>query len=202
MARYTGPKHRLARREGVNLLDKSSKSLQRRLNTPPGVHGKAKRRRLSEFGLQLREKQKEKVVYGLLEKQFKKVVEQARSKKGDAKELIIATLETRLDNLVYRFGFANTRMMARQLVSHGHVFVNGKKISIPSAQVKKDDVVTLSTNMQKNPKIVELLKEEEDHKVLPFIQRKGMSGKLLRMPQKGDMEVPFDLQLIIEYYSR
>ena len=94
MARYTGPKHKLARREGVNLLDKASKSLQRRLNIPPGMHGKTRRRRLSEFGLQLREKQKAKAVYSLLEKQFKKIVEQARSKRGDAKELIIATLET------------------------------------------------------------------------------------------------------------
>jgi small subunit ribosomal protein S4 len=202
MARYTGPKHRLARREGVNLLDKASKSLQRRLNTPPGAHGKTRKRRLSEFGLQLREKQKAKVVYGLLEKQFKKVVEQARSKKGDAKELVVAILETRLDSLVYRLGFANTRMMARQLVSHGHVLVNGKKVSIPSFQVKKDDVISLTPKMQQNPKILELLKEEEEHKVLPFVQKKGANGKLLRMPQQGDMEVPFNLQLIIEYYSR
>jgi small subunit ribosomal protein S4 len=202
VARYTGPKHRLARREGVNLLDKNSKSLQRRLNVPPGVHGKTRKRRLSEFGLQLREKQKAKVVYGLMEKQFKKIVEQARSKKGDAKELIVAMLETRLDNLVYRLGFANSRMMARQLVSHGHVLVNGKKVSIPSFQVRKDDVITLSPNMLKNPKILELFKEEEEHKTLAFVQKKGSSGKLLRMPEKGDFEVPFDLQLIIEYYSR
>jgi small subunit ribosomal protein S4 len=202
MARYTGPKHRLARREGVNLLDKTSKSLQRRLNVPPGVHGKARKRRLSEFGLQLREKQKAKVVYGLLEKQFKKVVEKARSKKGDAKDLIVAILETRLDSLVYRLGFANTRMMARQLVSHGHILVNGKKTNVPSFQIKKDDVISLSVKIQKNPKILELLKEDEDHKILPFIQRKQVSGKLLRMPEKGDLEVPFDLQLIIEYYSR
>jgi small subunit ribosomal protein S4 len=202
MARYTGPKHRLARREGVNLLDKASKSLQRRLNTPPGVHGKARKRRLSEFGLQLREKQKAKVVYGLLEKQFKKVVEQARSKKGDAKELIVAILETRLDSVVYRLGFAKTRTMARQFVSHGHILVNGKKLNIPSFQVKKDDVASLSPEMQKNPKVLELLKEKEEEKVLPFLQRKATSGKLVRMPQKGDLEVPFDLQLIIEYYSR
>ncbi len=202
MARYTGPKHKLARREGVNLLDKTSKSLQRRLNIPPGSHGKVRRRRLSEYGLQLREKQKAKVVYGLLERQFKKVVEEVRKKKGDTKELIIAKLETRLDNVVYRLGFAKSRTMARQFVSHGHVLVNGKKLTIPSYQVRKDDVVTLSTKMQKNPKVLELLKEKEEEKIIPFLQRKALSGKLVRMPQKGDLEVPFDLQLIIEYYSR
>lgn len=202
MARYTGPKHRLARREGVNLLDKSSKSLQRRINIPPGVHGKTRKRRLSEYGLQLREKQKAKVVYGLLEKQFKRIVENVRKKKGDTKELIVATLETRLDNLVYRIGFTKTRAMARQFVSHGHILVNNKKVNIPSYQVKVNDVIMLSAKAQKNPKVLEILKDREEEKTLPFVQRKGFSGKLVGMPKKGDFEVPFDLQLIIEYYSR
>ena len=143
MARYTGPKHRLARKEGVNLLDKSSQSLMRRLNTPPGVHGKKRKKRLSEFGLQLREKQKAKTTYGLLEKQFKRLVQTVRKQKGDTKELIISTLETRLDNIVYRLGFAKTRFMSRQFVSHGHILVNGKKLSIPSYQVKVDDVICI-----------------------------------------------------------
>jgi len=200
MARYTGPKHRLARKEGVNLLDKSSQSLLRRLNIPPGIHGKKRKKRLSEFGLQLREKQKAKVAYGLLERQFKGLVQTVQKKKGDTKELIIALLETRLDNLVYRLGFAKTRYMARQLVSHGHILVNGKKLTIPSYQVKVDDVISLSPKMQKNPKILELIKEREE--VLPFLKRQGISGKLVRMPKKEDIHVPFDLQLIIEYYSR
>src|ERR1035437_3271371 len=114
MARYTGPKHRLLRKEGVNLLDKSSQSLMRRLSTPPGIHGKKRKRRLSEFGLQLREKQKAKTTYGLLEKQFKKIVQTVQGKKGDTKELIVGLLETRLDNLVYRFGFAKTRYIDRK----------------------------------------------------------------------------------------
>src|SRR3989304_10194760 len=200
MARYTGPKHRLARREGVNLLDKSSQSLMRRLNTPPGIHGKKRKRRLSEYGLQLREKQKAKVTYGLLEKQFKRLVQSVRKQKGDTKELIVSSLETRLDNIVYRLGFAKTRFMARQLVSHGHILVNGKRLNIPSYSVKTDDVISLSPNIQKNPKILELLKE--DLPLLPFLDKKGISGKLTRMPKHEDLQVPFDLQLIIEYYSR
>src|SRR3989338_4955126 len=116
MARYTGPKHKLARRVGVNVLDKTSNSLMRRLNTPPGVHGAKRKRRLSEFGLQLKEKQKAKSIYGILEKQFKKLVETVQKKRGDTGELLISLLETRLDNIVYRLGFAKTRFMARQLV--------------------------------------------------------------------------------------
>jgi small subunit ribosomal protein S4 len=201
MARYTGPKHRLLRKEGVNLLDKSSQSLMRRLSTPPGIHGKKRKRRLSEFGLQLREKQKAKTTYGLLEKQFKKIVQTVQGKKGDTKELIVGLLETRLDNLVYRFGFAKTRYMARQFVSHGHVLVNGKKLSIPSYQVKVDDVISLSEKMRKNLQVVELAKEEEQV-FLPFLKKQGPLGKLERMPKMEDIQVPFDLQLIIEYYSR
>ncbi len=201
MARYTGPKHKLARREGVNILDKTSQSLQRRLNVPPGIHGKKRKRRLSEYGTQLREKQKAKATYGLLEKQFKKLVQTVQKRKGETGEMIVSLLETRLDNLVYRLGFAKSRTMARQFVSHGHIFVNGKKINIPSYEVKVDDVISISTTIQKNPQIVELLNDKEI-KILPFIKKEGVSGKLLRMPKKEDLEVPFDLQLIIEYYSR
>ena len=200
MARYTGPKHRLARKEGVNLLDKSSQSLMRRLTTPPGIHGKKRKRRLSEFGLQLREKQKAKTTYGLLEKQFKKIVQTVQGKKGDTKELIVGLLETRLDNLVYRLGFAKTRYMSRQFVSHGHILVNGKKLTIPSYQVKINDIISLSEKMQKNTQVLELAKEEPV--ILPFIKKQGLLGKLERMPKMEDIQVPFDLQLIIEYYSR
>lgn len=201
MARYTGPKHKLARREGVNILDKTSKSLQRRLNVPPGIHGRKRKRRLSEYGTQLREKQKAKATYGLLEKQFKKLVQTVQKRKGETGEMIVSLLETRLDNLVYRLGFARSRTMARQFVSHGHISVNGKKVNIPSYEVKVDDVISISTTIQKNPQVVELLKDKEI-KLLPFIKKEGVSGKLLRMPKKEDLEVPFDLQLIIEYYSR
>jgi len=201
MARYTGPKHKLARREGVNILDKTSQSLQRRLNVPPGIHGRKRKRRLSEYGTQLREKQKAKATYGLLEKQFKKLVQTVQKRKGETGEMIVSLLETRLDNLVYRLGFARSRTMARQFVSHGHIFVNGKKVNIPSYEVKVDDVISISTTIQKNPVVLELLNDKEI-KILPFIKKEGVSGKLVRMPKKEDLEVPFDLQLIIEYYSR
>ncbi|MGA2968030.1 MAG: 30S ribosomal protein S4 [Candidatus Levyibacteriota bacterium] len=200
MARYTGPKHRLVRKEGVNLLDKTSQTLLRRLSVPPGMHGKKRKRRLSEYGLQLREKQKAKTTYGLMEKQFKNLVQTVQGKKGDTKELIVSLLETRLDNVVYRLGFGKTRYMSRQLVSHGHILVNGKKLNIPSYSVKVDDVISLAPKMQNNKVVLEINKEKGE--VLPFLDKKGLSGKLVRMPKTEDLQVPFDLQLIIEYYSR
>lgn len=200
MARYTGPKHKLARREGINLLDKTSASLQRRLNIPPGQHARKRKKRLSEFGQQLREKQKAKVTYGLLEKQFKKLFQYVETQKAETGELLIALLETRLDNVVYRLGFARSRAGARQLVSHGHVLVNDKKVNIPSYQVKVDDIISISSKTQKNSAILQVMEETKDF--LPYVERKGALGKLLRMPKKEDLEVPFDTQLIIEYYSR
>lgn len=200
MARYTGPKHKLARREGVNVLDKTSASLIRRLNTPPGVHGKKGKRRPSEFGQQLREKQKAKAIYGVLEKQFKGMIATVEKQKGDSAENLISQLETRLDNIVYRLGFAKTRFMSRQLVSHGHILVNEKKLTIPSYQVKINDVVSLTPKMQQNIQVVHVA--EEKNPVLPFLSKKGPVGKLERMPKREDIEVPFNTQQIIEYYSR
>lgn len=200
MARYTGPKHKLARREGINLLEKISPSLMRRLNIPPGVHGKKGKRRPSEFGQQLREKQKAKVMYGLLEKQFRKLVELATSQKGDTEDLLLSLLERRLDNVVYRLGLAKSRMMSRQFVSHGHVLVNGKKMTIPSYTVQKDDVITLDAKIQKNPDVIKVLQEEKE--TLGFLEKKGPAGKLVRMPIAQDIQVPFSTRQIIEYYSR
>lgn len=196
MARYIGPKHKLARREGTNILDKTSQSLQRRLNIPPGVHGRKRKKRLSEYGLQLREKQKAKMMYGLLESQFKNLFSNLEKQKGETGELLVSSLETRLDNVVYRLRFAKTRFQARQMVSHGHVLVNEKKINIPSYRVKVDDLITVNEKMQKN------LSQTEDLELLPFLERQGPIGKLLRNPNREDVQVPFDIQLIIEYYSR
>ncbi len=201
MARYTGPKHKLARREGVNILDKQSPSLLRRLNMPPGMHGSKGKRRLSEYGEQLREKQKAKAVYGLLEKQFKSLVRTVEKKKGETGEMLVQLLETRLDNVVYRLGFAKTRAMARQLVSHKHILVNGKKINIPSFPIKVNDVISLVPSIQNNPQIVALTKEKNEN-LLPFFKREALVGKLVRMPKREDLVLPFDLQQIIEYYSR
>ena len=200
MGRYTGPKHRQARKVGVNILDKTSNSLARRLGIPPGIHGKKRKRRLSEFGQQMQEKQKAKMTYGLMEKQFKNLVQKVQKRKGDTQEFIISLLETRLDNLVYRLGFAKTRNMARQLVSHGHILVNGKRVNIPSYSVSEGDIISLAKKTQGNAKILELLKEEKEF--LPYVKREGLSGKLLRMPKLSDLQVPFNLRLIIEYYSR
>lgn len=200
MARYTGPKHKLARREGVNILDKQSASLQRRLNVPPGIHGRKGKRRPSEFGTQLREKQKAKAMYGLLEKQFVKMVRTVERQKGDTGALLLSLLETRLDNVVYRLGFAKTRYMARQIVSHGHVTVNGSKMTIPSYQVQPEDVIAVSEKIQKNPDVIKLLSEKKE--LAGFIKREGTSGKLIRMPKREDIDVPFNTQQIIEYYSR
>lgn len=200
MARYTGPKHRLARKVGINILDKVSKSLDRRLNVPPGIHGKKRKRALSEFGQQLREKQKAKEMYGILEKQFRNMVKNVQKRKGESGELLISVLETRLDNLVYRLGFAKSRFQARQFVSHGHILVNGEKVSIPSFQVKEGTVISLSDKMKQEPVIAEMLKEEQN--LLSFLSRDKAMGKLLRLPKRDDLQVPFDTQLIIEYYSR
>lgn len=200
MARYTGPKHKLARREGVNILDKTSASLTRRLNVPPGVHGKKMKRRLSEYGLQLREKQKAKAMYGLLEKQFKKLVTDLEKQKGDTSELMLSLLETRLDNFVYRLGFAKSRFQARQLVSHGHIRVNGKKLNIPSYQVTLNDEIEIDETMQKTPDVIKLFADNAE--LVSFVTRQGTKGKLNRMPTRQDIVVPFNTQQIIEYYSR
>lgn len=200
MARYTGPKHKLARREGINVLDKTSASLMRRLNIPPGAQGRRRKRALSEFGQQLREKQKAKAIYGLLEKQFKRLVQALQRKEGDTGDLLIGLLETRLDNIVYRLNFAKSRFQARQFVSHGHVLVNGKKVSIPSYQVKPEDLISLSEKMKKNLVVETQLGQEQQ--VLSFLLREDKDGKLIRMPKREDVQVPFSTQLIIEYYSR
>lgn len=196
MARYTGPKHKLARIEGINILEKTSASLDRRLTVTPGVVGRNRRRKASEYGLQLREKQKLKRIYGLLEKQFRKYVTQAQVKTGNTEDVLVQLLETRLDNMVYRMGFANSRNQARQLVSHKHVFVNGKKVNIPSFKVSLDDKITF------DPKIIAGHVEKEDILTLPFVTRTTDSGKLLRLPESADVPNPVDYQLVIEFYSR
>ncbi|MFI5265383.1 MAG: 30S ribosomal protein S4 [Candidatus Levyibacteriota bacterium] len=196
MARYTGPKHKLARIEGINILEKTSPSLERRLTVTPGVVGRNRRRKSSEYGLQLREKQKLKRIYGLLEKQFRKYIIQAQLKKENTEDVLVQLLETRLDNMVYRMGFANSRNQARQMVSHKHVFVNDKKVNIPSFKVSAEDVIRF------DPKILAGRVEKEDIQILPFVSRTSTSGKLLRLPESAEVPNPVDYQLVIEFYSR
>ena len=202
MARYTGPKHRLARREGINILEKDSPSLLRRLNVPPGTHGhKRRRKKISEYGLQLREKQKVKRTYGVLERQFRRYVMEAQKKKGDNFESLLRLLENRLDNIVYRLGFSPSRPMARQLVSHGHVRIDGKRVNIPSYQVRIGETIGLTDKAMKIPTVGKLLEEKEVH-VPPFLERKGPLGRLVRMLETGEVPLNVDAKLIMEYYSR
>ena len=200
MARYTGPKRRLSRREGLALFAKDAKALEKKGAVPPGQHGLGRRRRISEYGIQLREKQKAKRIFGLLEKQFKRYFENASKVRGATGLALLQTLETRLDNVVYRLNFAKSRAGARQLVSHGHIKVMGKKVDIPSFQVRKDQTIEISEGLRDNTQVKKSLEEAE---TLPeWLERRATVGKVLRMPGREEMEQAIDEQLIVEFYSR
>ncbi len=200
MARYTGPKDRLSRAEGVDLFGKGAKLT--RLTVPPGVHGpKGSRRRPSQYRRQLREKQKVKRLYGVMEKQFKGYVNQAFKARGNTGNRLISLIERRLDNVVYRLGFAPTRPAARQLVSHRHVLVNGKKVNIPSYQVSAGETVSLSLSAAEIPAIKKLL-EDKDYKTPDWLTRKAIIGKIIREPVADDVTEPISMQDIVEFYSR
>lgn len=200
MARYTGPKRRLSRREGLPLFAKDIKALERKGALPPGQHGARMRRRVSEYGLQLREKQKAKRFYGILERQFKGYVQKAGKVKGSTGLTLLELLETRLDNTVYRLGFAASRAGARQLVSHGHITVDGKKVTIPSYKVKISQTIALSDKLRDNTQVKKSLEEIQ---TLPeWLDRKATVGKVLRIPKREEMEQSINEQLIVEYYSR
>ena len=206
MARYTGPKNRLARRESVDLGMKTVGShahamLLRRLNVGPGQHGAKGRRRISAYGQQLREKQKAKKKYGILERQFRRYFTNALKFRGNTGATLLTQLEKRLDNVVYRLSLAPTRVMARQLVSHGHVTVNDQKVSIPSYQVALNDVVTLKPKAVSIPAVKKIL--EEKNPVIPtWLVRQGVIGKIVRQPERTDVDADINEQLIVEYYSR
>ncbi len=200
MARYTGPKRRLSRREGLALFAKDAKSLEKKGAVPPGQHGLGRRRRLSEYGVQLREKQKAKRIFGLLEKQFKRYFEEASKVKGATGLALLQTLETRLDNVVYRLNFAKSRAGARQLVSHGHVAVDGKKVNIPSFRVRANQTIEISPQMRDNTHVQKSL---EETLTLPgWLERKATVGKVLRIPEREEVEQSINEQLIVEFYSR
>ena len=200
MARYTGPKHKLARREGENILGKQSVTLERRLNVIPGSHGRRGTRKLSEYGLQLREKQKLKRIYGLMEKQFRKYALDAHKQKENTIDYLVGLLESRLDNVVYRLGFSKSRYQARQYVSHNHVLVNGKKVNIPSYRVRPGDTITLAPKLATNEIVKQLIDEEREFP--DFLERNDVQGKLTRLPVKDEVANPVDYQLVIEFYSR
>lgn len=205
MGRNIGPKNKLARRFGINLGLKSNPTkVAKRLSQPPGVHGPKKRPGAATgYGKQLMEKQKAKIIYGLREKQFANLVSEATSHKGDSSVFLQKMLEQRLDNVVYRLGFAITRAQARQMVSHNMFLLNDKKMNIPSHRVKSGDVLTLK-DTKKNKKMFEGMTEKLNKVELPSwlsIDAKKLSGKVLGEPKAEDFEKAFDVKLIIEFYS-
>lgn len=198
MARYTGPKNKLSRREGVDLFGKGQKL--RRKEIIPGQHGQKRRGRITEYGRQLREKQKTKRLYGILEKQFVRYVSQARKSRENTEEILLSLLERRLDNTVYRLGFAKTRPAARQLVSHEHIRVNDHKVNIPSYQLKEGDLVALAPKAAKITVVARLLKDAE--KPPAWLERKAGVGKIKRLPIAADVPEPISVADIVGFYSR
>ncbi len=200
--RYTGPKVRKARRLGMAFTAKDARILQKR-STPPGQHGQG-RVRMSEYGLQLREKQKAKINYGVQERQFLRYFDKAKKQTGVTGDILLQLLELRLDNVVYRLGFAETRAQARQLVNHGFFEVNGKKVDIPSYATKPGDTVKVRTTKQASKYMQAMIEKMKGVKTQEWldVQSKDMSGKILSSPTPEQIENIINTQLIVEHYSR
>ena len=211
MARYTGPVCRLCRREGMKLFLKGDRcftekcAIEKR-NYAPGQHGKGGRvkTKLQGYGLQLREKQKVKRLYRMQEGQFGLTFDRAAQEKGVVGELLLSKLERRLDNVVYRLGFGSSRAQARQLVRHGHVRINEKKLNIPSFQVRVGDVVALAPRAAKNGLVAASVEAVKGRGVPKWLEldAAGMKGKVLSMPARDDVNFPIQEQLIVELYSK
>ena len=209
MARYVGPVCRLCRREDTKLYLKgdrchSDKCAYDRRQYPPGQHGQGRRRRPSDFGHQLREKQKVKRMYGLLEKQFRGYYDRATRMKGITGENLLSLLERRLDNVALRCGFATSHAEARQLVRHGHVTVNGQRVSIPSFSVKAGDVVEVRVRSRKVTRIQEALAKVDRNPLPSWVEldKGNFRGTILSLPVRADISADIDEQLIIELYSK
>lgn len=201
MARYTGPKSKIARKFGDPIFG-ADKVLSKK-NYPPGQHGNNRRRKTSEYGLQLREKQKAKYTYGVLEKQFRHLFHRAQRTKGVTGELLIQFLEARLDNVVFRLGIAPTRSAARQLVSHRHITVDGSVVNIPSYSVKPGQVIGVRERSKSLEVIADAL-TGFNHSKYPWMEwdQSSLSGKLLHMPDRTDIPENIKEQLIVELYSK
>src|SRR5690606_32964233 len=211
MARYIGPTCKLARREGADLSLKSpTRALDSKckLEQKPGQHGAgtgARRSKVSDYALQLREKQKVKRIYGMLERQFRNYYKKASTKKGNTGENLLQLLETRLDNVVYRMGFAVTRPAARQLVSHRGVTVNGKPVNLPSYQDKAGDAIALSEKAQKQMRVQEAVNVSSSMDLAPSwieVDQKKLSGVFKAVPDRGDLPADINEALIVELYSK
>lgn len=208
MARYTGAVCRLCRRQGVKLFLKGErcftpKCAVERRPTPPGDHGQ-RRRKVSEYGEHLKEKQKVRAIYGVLERQFRKHFEEAKRLPGATGENLLRLLESRLDNVVYRLGFADSRNQARQLVTHGHIQVNGRKTDIPSALVRPGDVVSVAPR-SRNLEFFKVVAETLDKKSVPRwlqLDAAQMTGRVLSLPSRDEIETNVNEQLVVEFYSR
>ena len=208
MARYLGPKGKLARREGTDLYLKSARRSigdKTKFESKPGQHGRTSGSRTSDFGLQLREKQKVKRIYGLLERQFRNYYKKAATRKGNTGENLLRLLETRLDNVVYRMGFAVTRPAARQLVSHKGVLVNGKPVNLPSFAIRAGDSVTLSEKAQQQLRVKESLTVSEQMTLAPSwveVDAGKFSGVFKAVPDRADLPSDINEALIVELYSK
>jgi len=202
MARYTGPRVRISRRFGVPIFG-PSKYLERR-NYGPGMHGPKSRRKHTEYGLALMEKQKLRYYYGLLERQFRGVYEKALKRRGITGEQMLQILETRLDNVVYHLGFANTRPAARQLVSHGHVRVNGRKVNIPSYALKVNDIIEVKGSNVSRQLAAKNLESATSRAVPDWLSlnKEALRGVVMRVPSRDEIQPIANEQAVVEFYSR
>ena len=209
MARYRGPVCRLCRREGMKLFLKGERCYKEKCaievrNAPPGQHGGRRRRKVQAYGLQLREKQKLRRVYGLLEGQFRRTFKEASRQKGVTGENLLRLLELRLDNVVYQLGFSTSRRQARQLVRHGHIEANGRRVNIPSYRVRPGTVVAVREKSRKNTRIAEAVEFAQGRGIPPWLEldAENLVGKVLENPTREDIRIPIQDQLIVELYSR
>ena len=202
MARYTGPRVRISRRFGVPIFG-PTKYLERR-NYAPGVHGPKSRRKSTDYGLGLIEKQKLRYYYGLMEKQFRGVYEKAKNKRGVTGETMLQILETRLDNVAFHLGFGNTRAAARQLVGHGHVTVNGRKVSIPSYALKVNDVISVKNNNVSRQLATKSLESSTSRAVPDWLSlnKEEFKGTVMRIPTRDEIQPIANEQAVVEFYSR
>lgn len=200
MARYTGPAYKKSRRLGFSTLE-NGKELAKRPYAP-GQHGQDRRKKLSEYGIQMQEKQKVRILYGLNEKQFRRTFEKASKMKGIAGENLLVLLESRLDNMVYRLGMARTRRSARQIVNHGHILVNGKKVDIPSYTTKVGDIISVKENSKNHPAIIDSLEQNRTVPAFLEMDKKNLTGKYLRTPERTELNPEINEQLIVEFYNR
>ena len=208
MARYRGPVEKIERRFGVSLNLKgerrlAGKSALEKRPYGPGQHGQ-RRKKVSEFGLQLNEKQKAKFMYGISEKQFRAIFVEAKRREGNTGTNLITLIESRLDNVVYRMGFASTRRFARQLVTHGHILVDGKKLDIPSYRLKAGQKVEVRESSKSNPQIVRAVELTNQTGLAPWvdIDSEKLFGILTRLPERDEVVIPVEERLIVELYSK